>query len=441
MIVCENCGKQYHSNITPLRCKCGAQTGEVVYQSEARPNHWRTFHEYAYRTQYDADDARAFISQWQADIAKHTPSSCGCQASWDQFGFAFEFDSAEAFQNSTVDGHNLVRRKLGQQPFDYDHARRYWTGPRVGFLALSYAAIGGTETFHRTLLPRLRERLNVVGFCATNYHRGDPRPLKVPYSTGPKAIAPLAAQCDVLVSWGVRFDRSMFGESRPKIIAVHHSDSQSHFTDLLLDQPEFIDEVVAVNREVAEQRDAAYIANCVDPLRLVSTNKIVVGTKKIVLFAHRFADEKRPLLACEIAEALPDDYQVVMLGGGHLEAQVRKRESAKLRVIGPQPSIADWLAVSHRFLSLATFEGYGLSVAEALASGVPVVSTATGIACGRALTLRVDSTVSQWVEAILTPQERVRHSELCDVERFVSEWERVIRHTRQILNGPHITPC
>jgi hypothetical protein len=433
MITCPSCGARYNANVTPLYCACGVKSFPVVEQSQIQPlrqqqsNHWRTLHEYAYRTPYDADAAKAFITQWTADIAKHTPSGCGCQSNWDQFGFTFQFDSAEAFQDSTVDGHNLVRAKLGQPQFDYDQARRYWSGPRVGFLALSYATIGGTETFHRMLIPRLRERINVVGFVATGHHTGDPRPLKVPYATGAKAIAPLAAQCDVLISWGVKFDQSMFGEHRPKIIAVHHSDSQSHFTDLMLNQPGFIDHVVCVNRDVAEQRNATYIANCVDPLRLISSNKIETNAKKIVLFAHRFAEEKRPLLACDIADALPDDYQMVMVGGGHLESRVRRRESAKLRVIGPQPNVADWLAVAHRFLSLATFEGYGLSVAEALAAGVPVVSTATGIAQGRALTLPVDSTVQQWVEAILQPQERIGHSDLCDVDRFVGEWEQVIR--------------
>ena len=139
------------------------------------------------------------------------------------------------------------------------HRRRFQprvaiTDPRVGFLSCSYMLSGGTETFHWTLLPRLRDRVNVIGFVATSLSGGDGGLLQVPYATGLRAARELAENSDILVTWGIACLRDIVPTNRPKIINVHHSDWSSEWSNsLALGQLDVVDEIVCVNEDVANR--------------------------------------------------------------------------------------------------------------------------------------------------------------------------------------------
>ena len=326
-------------------------------------------------------------------------------------------------------------------------ARIRWTerAPRVGFLSVAYTKIGGTETHHQTLLPRLKYRVDVAGFVASGFPGGDGRKLEVPYATGVAAAKQLAAHCDVLVVWGISDLRAILSDNRPKVIAVHHADSSSGWSnDLILHQIDMIDEIVCVNEATAAKLSSTgkpthYIPNAIDPKRIVPSNEPstlksdynIPAHAKIVCFGHRLSAEKRPELAVEIAKLLPDNWVMVILGDGPLKHDVKLAAANcdRVRLVGAYESLADWLAISDCFLSLSTFEGFGLSVAEALAAGVPVVSTATGIAPGLATTLPTFATPAEWAKAIQTAEVKAWPAIILDrfsVDRMVQSWANVI---------------
>lgn len=318
---------------------------------------------------------------------------------------------------------------------------------RVGFLSVAYSVIGGTETHHRTLLPRLAKRMNVAGFAASGFFGGDGRLLQVPYATGVDAAKTLAAHCDVLVVWGISDLQSILPTDRPKVIAVHHADFSSGWSnDLILQQLDMIDEVVCVNRETSDQlssfgKPVHFIPNAIDPARIVPSGRqseleaeyAIPHDSKIVLFGHRLSGEKRPELAIAIARLLPSNWVMAIVGTGTLLPAVLQDAAScdRVRVIGACESLADWMSIADCFLSLSTFEGFGLSVAEALAAGVPTVSTPTGIAPGLATTLPTLSTPQQWADAIvrakvITPPSVVL--ERFSVDRMVDAWAKVIEN-------------
>ena len=319
------------------------------------------------------------------------------------------------------------------------------TENRVGFLSASYMKIGGTETFHRSLLPRLKQTTNVSGFAATAFYGGDGSELAVPYGTGVAKARQLAAHCDVLVVWGIQDLIQVLPFNRPKVIAVHHADWSSEWSnEIILNQLDLIDVVICVNKDTSEKlvscgKPVHYVPNAIDPDRLApSGNQINLRTEfgipassKIVLFGHRMSEEKRPSFAVDIARHLPDGWTMVIAGDGP-ELENTRAAAAKcsnVRVVGACDSLADWLAISDRFLSLSTFEGFGLSIGEAMAAGVPTISTPTGIAPGLANILPTDSSAAEWANAIIQAKVFVTPSEILErfsVQRMVDSWANVI---------------
>jgi glycosyltransferase involved in cell wall biosynthesis len=316
----------------------------------------------------------------------------------------------------------------------------------VGFIAISYLLAGGTETFHRSLIPRLKNVVDIVGFVATTVIGGDGSKLAVPYHTGVEAAIKLASDCDVLVIWGIDDIAHILQHNRPRIIAVHHGDWASVWSNYsILKQTDVIDDVVCVNADTASRlsecvKNVYFIPNAIDPDRITPSGNQsdlrslfgISPDSKIVLFGHRLSHEKRPRLAVEIAQHLPDDWVMVIAGDGPERSAVEAAAAEgcnRVRIVGSCDSLADWLQLSDCFLSLATEEGFGLSVGEAMAAGVPTVSTPAGIAPGLATTMPTDSTAAEWAEAIVNSKVLVQPKVI--LERFnfhsmINSWVRVI---------------
>jgi glycosyltransferase involved in cell wall biosynthesis len=325
------------------------------------------------------------------------------------------------------------------------------SNPRVGFISAAYMEIGGTETFHRSLLPRLKDVANVSGFVSTAFHGGDGAKLQVPYAKGIKAAQRLSDHCDVLVVWGIQQLREFVSSRRPRIIAVHHADWSSDWSkDVILDQSDMIDEVICVNADTTKKlaevfpKPVHWIPNAIDPHRITPSSKAaalrtefnIPAHCKVVLFGHRLSEEKRPLLAIEIAKHLPNDWTMVIAGDGAEQNAVKAVAAGcdHVRIVGAVDTLADWLSISDCFLSLSTFEGFGLAIGEAMAAGVPTVATPAGIAPGLATTLPTNSTAAEWAQAIvkakvIVPREFIL--EQFSVQRMVDAWADVLKMVPQ----------
>jgi glycosyltransferase involved in cell wall biosynthesis len=121
---------------------------------------------------------------------------------------------------------------------------------------------------------------------------------------------------------------------------------------------------------------------------------------------------------------LPDDWHIVLTGHRGEKLELNDR----VTILPPQHP-GDWLSVASCFLSTSLFEGFGLSVAEAITAGVPVVSTPVGIATrpGLALTVPTDADAETWAVAILASQTMpLPRQDLFSVEVFLNEWQKVI---------------
>jgi glycosyltransferase involved in cell wall biosynthesis len=331
----------------------------------------------------------------------------------------------------TVDIHNAVNIDLKRNTMTLDDASKRWSSPfawkdligqKVGFLAVDYIRIGGTETFHATLIPRLG---NVIGFAVQNTICGDTSGLGVPAYHGRDAIRALCNESDTIVSWLV--NPREYG-CTGKVIMVHHGvaleDGQIQAC-LVGDEIVCVSEATANHIRTLTDKPVHYIPNAVDPARLEQRNTIDLPAKKLCVWLHRFAVDKRPELAIEIAKHLPPDWQMVLAGSG------MALEGSERVTILPPVHPGDLLTRASCFLSTSRFDGFGLSVAEAICAGVPVVSSPAGIATERRLATIVDHDAEpqEWAAAIVAAAQKVDRPQLpaeYQLDRHVEAWARVV---------------
>jgi glycosyltransferase involved in cell wall biosynthesis len=103
----------------------------------------------------------------------------------------------------------------------------------------------------------------------------------------------------------------------------------------------------------------------------------------LVLFCSRIDTQKRPLEAVAIFAAVAADHPdalLVFVGGGELEAHVtaeaeRLGVADRVRLVGYQTNVPDWLAAATVWLLPTERENFSVAVLEALAAGCAVVST------------------------------------------------------------------
>ncbi len=103
--------------------------------------------------------------------------------------------------------------------------------------------------------------------------------------------------------------------------------------------------------------------------------------KKIILFASRMTNEKQILWACRALEefiAKHPDVGVVVVGDGPQRAAVEKFPF--VRVLGWVDDVAPYLKGANLFLNTSLYEGYGRTLVQAAAAGVPTITTDVGVA-------------------------------------------------------------
>jgi len=111
----------------------------------------------------------------------------------------------------------------------------------------------------------------------------------------------------------------------------------------------------------------------------------------------------------------------------------RERSGDRLHCVGQVDHPGDWLATADVFLSTAEQEGFGYSVAEAMAASVPVVSSPYGIAADPQLVEQVHSEDPKaWVDAILRAGPKAAAAkqyidEHHSVEAWAAAWQNLLR--------------
>jgi glycosyltransferase involved in cell wall biosynthesis len=105
----------------------------------------------------------------------------------------------------------------------------------------------------------------------------------------------------------------------------------------------------------------------------------------VVTHIGRFAVQKNHALLVEAFAQVRSDAPLYLLlvGGGELENAVREQVAAlglqeRVRFLGVRADVADILRASDVFVLSSRWEGNPMSVMEAMAAGLPVVSTAVG---------------------------------------------------------------
>lgn len=326
---------------------------------------------------------------------------------------------------------------------------------RVGFIAVCYMPIGGTEVWHQTLIPRLPE---VAGFVALEptLSKGDLTRLPCPSGIGLEAAQRLAASCQTLVVWGVGHRLAeILPSPRPRVISVTHGDGTSQWsTNFMQAQAPWTDHCVYLcpsgQLSCPAGIPATLIPNAPDPQRIQPSRlraavraELGIGeTDRLLVVTARLSSEKRIDVLLDAASLLPAGYHLLVAGSAAaheaehaaaLRASVRDRS----RIIPAVTTPADLLAAADAVLSASTFEGYGLATAEAMLAGVPVISTPVGLLENNRHLARIvhhNAAPHEWSAAIeadfadadwqtrrAADAQRVMQTEH-SVEKFASAW-------------------
>ncbi len=314
---------------------------------------------------------------------------------------------------------------------------------KVGFIATVFMQFGGTETWHRTLLPHIE---GLSHFCVFGQFKGDPSflPPNVKVVKGAKGAIEVFKECDVVITWGITNIDTLKREAgkNPIVIAVHHGDPSSiwarNCTNSIKDQ---VNRIVAVHPEVARIYDGEWIPNAIDPSRITKPkdNRLrelwKLEDKKICFWCARYSPEKNPYLAQRIATHLPDDWVMVM--AGQPQPGFKIIEHTQIRHVGPTSHPGSWLSIADCFLSTSDQEGFGLSIGEAMLAKVPVVGTPVGLCTypGVCKTFLIKTSRNKIANLITTPPQEnqlERAYELASgfsVNQQAIHWNRLIKET------------
>src|SRR6056297_144754 len=242
---------------------------------------------------------------------------------------------------------------------------------RVGFLAVAYMPIGGTEVWHQTLIPRLD---SVAGFVAFEPQLAGGNLDRLPCVTemGLEAAKQLASSCDVLVVWGIgsKLGNVLDGcDKPPRVISVSHCDSRSEWTsDMMMGQAPWTDHSVYLcptGRETCPPGiPASHIPNAPSPERVASAmtreqaraSLGIARDERLLLAVSRLSPEKQVAKLIQAVDRLPKSYRLIVAGtaGGWSSshaATLKAIASDRVSFVGNVDPPADLLAAADAFLA------------------------------------------------------------------------------------------
>jgi glycosyltransferase involved in cell wall biosynthesis len=115
--------------------------------------------------------------------------------------------------------------------------------------------------------------------------------------------------------------------------------------------------------------------------------------KFLLLTVSRLEKEKNISLAIEVTKALGQDFGLVIVGDGNLRKKLEKQAKGyNIFFEGWQNDLVSYYETADCYLNTSNYEGYGLSLVEAVSHGLPVVSTDVGVS-GDVLLHKVNSLI------------------------------------------------
>jgi hypothetical protein len=260
--------------------------------------------------------------------------------------------------------------------------------------------LGGAESVDYLLARSLdRSKIRFVGAAVLeNPHSTDPAAVarlesEMPIGYGTGAIQDLARHCDILISWAVIDLADLLRGHRwkPRLVQIAHFPSEAPFGPEVARLLSGVDRWVGVSELAVEsmpneiRAKSKVIWNAVDADRLQvrrSRSEMrrlwgVPETAPVAGYLGRLSPEKDPAAMARLVDSLPDPWHVVVVGSGR---DVPSTGSDRFHVVGPDAAAGDTLNAFDVLVVPSLYESFGLSMAEALWMGVPIVSTNTGIA-------------------------------------------------------------
>jgi len=284
---------------------------------------------------------------------------------------------------------------------------------------------GGTESWHLSLIPRLAARGIVAGGYAVAYADAGPMldrfpAAGVPVHVGIEASRRAASLARLVVAWGDIAATGMLPPGKP-VLAVAHGDASNDWTRQSMRQFRPITaRYAAVSRSSIEavpedcRADASAIPNGVDPGRIAPGD----GTRDrdrarygfdgpTLLLLSRLSAEKSPWAAVQAMAHLPGWTLAVAGDGaerGRLESLAGELGvSGRVRFLRAAGHVGDLLRAADCLIAPSESEGFGLSVAEAIWSGLPAVACPVGClwGTGRGTQVPIGSRPEAWADAVL----------------------------------------
>lgn len=128
------------------------------------------------------------------------------------------------------------------------------------------------------------------------------------------------------------------------------------------------------DERIAVVPNACDVPQAPDPAaRAALRARLGLGRGPVVVTVGRLHVQKDPLLFVEIAARV--DARFVWVGDGPMREEAARRAAGRVTFVGARADVADWLAAADLFLFTSRWEGLPNAVLEAMAAGLPVVST------------------------------------------------------------------
>jgi glycosyltransferase involved in cell wall biosynthesis len=129
---------------------------------------------------------------------------------------------------------------------------------------------------------------------------------------------------------------------------------------------------------------------------------------KVALYLGRISPEKRVELAIDAMRYMPGNWKMLVVGDTRVPiSPTCLYNNHRIQFCGPTAFPGDYLQIADCFISPSRTEGFGLSVVEAIASGVPVVANQVGILSelNIATTIPIESNPQSFAAAMIRAEK------------------------------------